>query len=61
MAQTYSERPSRILNIEDEYFAYCLDEAVADIISALRRKRKLRPKVKADNNRELIAQLMGKG
>lgn len=35
MAQMYKCRPSEILKIEDEYTAYCLDEACAVIQSKL--------------------------
>lgn len=34
-SKQYSTRPSKLLCIEDEYIAYCLDEACAYIISQL--------------------------
>ena len=38
MSQRYSERPSVLLRIEDEYDAYCLDEACALIMKHLDEK-----------------------
>ena len=35
MSQLYHSRPSKILGIDDEYTAYCLDEACALIISKI--------------------------
>ena len=45
MSQEFNERPSSLLGIEDEYTAYCLDEACAYIISNLREGKK--PKFKS--------------
>ena len=36
MSQLYNQRPSEILNIYDEYVAYCLDEACAYIAIMMR-------------------------
>lgn len=36
MSQLYNQRPSEILNIYDEYVAYCLDEACAYITIMMR-------------------------
>lgn len=33
MSQRYMIRPSQLLNVPDEYTAYCLDEACAYIMS----------------------------
>lgn len=35
MSKYYSRRPSEMLNIEDEYTAYCFDEACAEIVLAM--------------------------
>ena len=35
MAQRYKKTPSEILRIDDEYTAYCLDEACAVIASRM--------------------------
>ena len=35
MSRLYHSRPSEILGIDDEYTAYCLDEACALIISKI--------------------------
>ena len=35
MSRLYHSRPSKILGIDDEYTAYCLDEACAFIISKI--------------------------
>ena len=35
MSRLYHSRPSKILGIDDEYTAYCLDEACALIISRI--------------------------
>lgn len=35
MSRLYHSRPSKILGIDDEYVAYCLDEACALIISKI--------------------------
>lgn len=42
MAQAYNVRPSEIIFIEDEYTAYCFDEACSYIISQLKNKKKPR-------------------
>jgi len=38
-----------LLRIEDEYVAWCLDEAVAEVIARLESKQKLKPKKTQDN------------
>ena len=35
MSKMYHVRPSQILNLEDEYTAFCFDEACANIIAHL--------------------------
>ena len=35
MSRLYHSRPSKLLGIDDEYTAYCLDEACALIISKI--------------------------
>lgn len=42
MAETYRVRPSVLLNINDEYTAFCFDEACAYILGRLRNKEKPR-------------------
>ncbi len=36
MAEAYSTRPSEIMEIKDEYTAYCLDEALAYIVREIK-------------------------
>lgn len=36
MSQLYNKRPSELLNIYDEYVAYCLDEACAYILTEMK-------------------------
>lgn len=38
MSQRYNERPSVLLGIDDEYSAYCFDEACALIMTHLDNK-----------------------
>lgn len=38
MSQRYNERPSVILGVDEEYAAYCLDEACALIMGRLDNK-----------------------
>lgn len=40
MAETYRVRPSVLLNIDDEYTAFCFDEACAYILGRIRNKEK---------------------
>lgn len=35
MSQMFRVRPSQVLNLEDEYTAFCFDEACANIIAHL--------------------------
>lgn len=58
MTQLLHSRASTLLAIEDEYIAWCLDEAVASITASLRAGRKRRPKA-APDNRELINRITG--
>lgn len=37
MGKTYNVRPSNLLNITDEYTAYCLDEACAYMIQKMEK------------------------
>lgn len=36
MVNVYKKQPSELLHIEDEYLAFCIDEAVALIITRLK-------------------------
>jgi hypothetical protein len=36
LASIYNERPSKILNIDDSYVAYCVDQAVTILIQAIK-------------------------
>nr|DAO59098.1 MAG TPA: hypothetical protein [Caudoviricetes sp.] len=36
MAQDWDQRPSKILNIEEEYAAYCFDQACSYILGELK-------------------------
>ena len=58
MTQILNSRASVMLAIEDEYIAWCLDEAVATIVASLRAGRQRRPEMTEDN-RELIKRLTG--
>ena len=58
MSRMMCTRASSLLGIDDEYCAWCLDEAVAMIINSLEHKRKLRPKQVGDDNSELIERYM---
>jgi len=40
MASTWKKRPSEMLNIDDEYIAYCFDEACTYIINQLKDDKK---------------------
>ena len=40
MASTWKKRPSEILNIEEEYDAYCFDEACTYILNKLKDDKK---------------------
>ena len=40
MSKVYSERPSRLLAIEDEYTSFCLDEACAYIYAEIEQGKK---------------------
>ena len=57
MSQILNARPSSLLNIEDDYSAWCLDQAVMMIIISLREKRKLKPKQTGNDNRALIEKI----
>ena len=57
MSQILNARPSSLLNIEDDYSAWCLDQAVMMIIISLREKRKLKPKQTGSDNRALIEKI----
>lgn len=41
VSNRYQKRPSEILNIKDEYTAYCLDEACAYIMNRLDNKEEM--------------------
>lgn len=49
MAKTYKTRPSKILNINREYDAFCFDEACSYILSELCQEKPRTPKWD-DNN-----------
>lgn len=49
MAQMMSCRASALMGIDDDYIAWCMDEAAATILAALRQGRKIRPRRTADN------------
>lgn len=58
MASLMNCRASELLNIDDGYIAWCVDEAAATILGALRQGRKIRPP-KTKDNRELLRKLKG--
>ena len=60
MLKQMGARPSELLRVEEELAAWCLDEAVFDILLRLTQKQKLRP-AKTTNNAAVIAMLKGGG
>ena len=58
MSRQLGARPSELLKVDDEIAAWCLDEAVFDILLRLGQKQKLRP-AKTANNAAVIAMLKG--
>ena len=44
MAKTYKQRPSQLLNIQNEYDAFCFDEACSYIISELSQEKPKTPR-----------------
>ena len=60
MSRQLGARPSELLKVDDEIAAWCLDEAVFDILLRLGQKQKLRP-AKTANNAAVIAMLKGGG
>jgi translation initiation factor 2B subunit (eIF-2B alpha/beta/delta family) len=44
MAKTYKVRPSQILNIKNDYDAFCFDEACDYILSELSKEKPRTPK-----------------
>lgn len=49
MAEMYRTRPSRLLGIEDDYTAWCVDEAIMWFGILRKSGKKLRPKDTEDN------------
>lgn len=60
MTQTMGCRASELVGLDDPYLAWCLDEAVAEIVAGFRAKRKLRPKHTGQGNEDLIERYLGK-
>lgn len=60
MSKQLGARASELLRVDDGLAAWCLDEAVFDILLRLQQKQKLRPK-KTTNNAAVIAMLKGGG
>ena len=70
MSRLYHSRPSKILGIDDEYTAYCLDEACALIISKIdndeepkfdkKKKKKESKKVEKKRTRMLPSEIYKK-
>lgn len=56
MASVMNCRASALLGVEDAYIAWCVDEAEATIMAAMRQGKKIRPKKTTDNS-ELLRQL----
>lgn len=48
----YNKRPSEILNIDDSYVAFCLDEAIDEFISRLENKE--RPRFNQDKENGIV-------
>lgn len=61
MSRQLGARASELLRVEDDIAAWCLDEAVFDILLRLSAKEKLRPKMRPKNNAAVIAMLKGGG
>ncbi|HAK42897.1 MAG TPA: hypothetical protein DCM59_09645 [Clostridium sp.] len=58
----YNQTPSSILRIEDDYTAYCLDEAIAEFISRIKNKEKPRFDSQNKNDKSYnpgLSKLMG--
>ena len=60
MVKQLGVRASELLRVDDDIAAWCLDEAVFDILLRMAGKQKLRP-AKATNNMAVIAMLKGGG
>ena len=70
MSRLYHSQPSKILGIDDEYTAYCLDEACALIISKIdndeesklnqKENKKERKKVEKKRTRMLPSEIYKK-
>ena len=56
MARLYHQPPSRILRLSDPLTAWCVDEAIAQVLMELQSGAKLRPK-KTENNVEMLRQM----
>lgn len=59
MVRLTHTRASALLGIEDDYTAWCLDEAVSLILAGFERKRTLRPRKESDDNSALLARYFG--
>lgn len=59
MATQYNQRPSKLINLYDEYEAFCFDEACAYIISELSKEDAKEPNFDINqnpiNNDDIIA------
>ena len=58
MAKQFNQRPSQIINLTDEYEAFCFDEACTYIISELNKEDAKEPNFDLEtpsNNDDLIA------
>ena len=59
MVRLTHTRASALLGIEDDYTAWCLDEAISLILAGFERKRTLRPRKESDDNSALLARYFG--
>lgn len=59
MVELYKKKPSNLLNIDDPYVAYCIDEAIAEYIFNIRDGKKPRTKANKQKNSGL-QMLIGK-
>ena len=61
MSRRYAQRPSQLLEIDDPYAAYCLDEALMYILCRIeqdgRLPRKIEKMTEPDSNLETVRQL----
>jgi len=64
MSKRFASRPSSLLDVDDPYAAYCLDEAVLYIMCRIEESglpRALEMMTEPDSNRQTVEQLKNTG